>query len=191
MKYRLILICFAITLFGAGWVGLPDPPGAGDDSWVRFTFKGESYNLMHKMKLEAQAFRQRPQCNNACLDTMSNRYMLRKKYVEIIRQDDPLKPHLGIAFGFEFDETNGEFPYTPAYAVMQLKNFGWGGVEFSQRDTSNFTGVSNNVSDDLTIQVDSFINNRIYGRFSGLLISGAGPMAGIDSGAFQVLLYRQ
>jgi hypothetical protein len=143
------------------------------------------------MKLESQSFRQRPQCNNACLDTMSNRYIQRRHYVEIIRQDDPVKPHFGIAMGFEFDETNGEYPYTPSYAVLQLKDFGWGGVEFSRRDTSNYTGVSNNVSDDLTIQVDSFKHNTIYGRFSGLLISGAGPMSPIDSGAFQVLLYRQ
>jgi len=142
------------------------------------------------MQSGARAFSQRMQCNNRCLDTLSNRYLTTKQYVEIIRQDDPIRPHWGIALGFEFDENNGDYPYSPEFAVVQLKDFGWGGVEFSRRDTSNYTGVSNAVSDDVTIEVDSFYNDTIYGRFSGLLLSGAGPMAAVDSGAFKVFLYR-
>jgi len=111
--------------------------------------------------------------------------------VEIIRQDDPRDPHVGLAIGFEFDENNGEYPYTPAHAVIQLKNFSWGGVEFSQSDTLNFTGVSNNISDDVTLEVDGFVNDTIYGHFSGVLLSGAGTMASLDKGQFRAFLYRK
>ncbi|MCC7506943.1 MAG: hypothetical protein IT259_16680 [Saprospiraceae bacterium] len=111
--------------------------------------------------------------------------------MEIVRQDAPYNPRLGLALGFEFDEKNGEYPDTPAYAVMQLKDLGWGGVEFSTVDTLNYTGVSNNVSDDIFIEVDTFYRDTIVGRFSGLLLSGAGAMMPIDSGHFKVRLYRR
>lgn len=128
--------------------------------------------------------------SNAKLDTLSNWYDPEKKYVEIIRQDNAVNPATGMALGFEFDETNGEFPYTPSYAVLQLKNFGWGGVEFSPRDTLNYTGVSNEVSDDLTIEILDFQNDTITGTFSGLLLSGAGPMVPVEEGRFRVMVYR-
>jgi hypothetical protein len=124
------------------------------------------------------------------LDTLSNWHSPTRRYVEIVRQDDPHRPRIGIALGFEFDENNGEYPYTPAHAVLQVKDFGWGGVEFSRRDTMNYTGVSNAVSDDLHIEVTDFRNDSIFGHFSGLLISGAGPMAPIERGEFAVRLYR-
>lgn len=63
-------------------------------------------------------------------------------------------------------------------------------LEFSRRDSSNFTGVSNEVSDDIAVQVDGLKNDTIFGRFSGLLLSGAGTMAPVDSGYFRVLVYR-
>ena len=91
---------------------------------------------------------------------------------------------------FEFDEENGDYPYTPAFAVLQLKDFGWGGVEFDTRDTCNYTGVSNAVSDDLLIEIDDYRNDTIFGRFSGLLLSGAGGMAPLDSGHFAVRVYH-
>jgi hypothetical protein len=166
-------------------------PDTGPDKGIRFVFKGHPYHLNHKIRLGSNVFGNRPDCNNLCQDTLSNRLIQKRHYVEIIRQDDSKEPHVGIALGFEFDESNGEFPYTPSYAVMQLKDFGWGGVEFSRRDTSNYTGVSDNVSNDFTLEVDSFKNNVISGRFSGLLLSGAGPMASVDTGIFRILLYRQ
>ena len=128
--------------------------------------------------------------SNASLDTLSNWFSPSRSYVEIIRQDDPLDPRFGIALGFEFDENNGEYPYTPAFAKIQVKDFQWGGVEFSLRDTFNYTGVSNDVSDDLSVEVDGYRNDTIFGRFSGLLLSGAGPMAPIDSGYFRAFVYR-
>jgi hypothetical protein len=182
--FRLIvsgLILYLLSSFRA-W----DTPSGG----IFFRFKAQDYALTHTMQLDALAFRQRPQCNNRCLDTLSNRFLVDKQYVEIIRQDASAQPHWGIALGFEFDESNGEYPYTPANAVIQLKDFGWGGVEFSRRDTSNYTGVSNNISNDISVEIDSFINDTVYGRFSGLLLSGAGPMAVVDSGEFKVRLYR-
>lgn len=125
------------------------------------------------------------------LDTLSNVYNVRQHYVEIIRQDDPYRPTLGMAMGFEFDEENGEYPYLPSRAVIQLKDFGWGGVEFSARDTSNYTGISDEVSDDITLEIEGYRNDTIFGRFSGVLLSGAGPMAPLEGGSFRVRLFRK
>jgi len=142
------------------------------------------------MRREQNAPGHRALMTNAQLDTMSNWYSPTRRYVEIIRQDHPVLPHFGIALGFEFNGENAEFPYTPAHARLQFKDFSWGGVEFSPVDSCNFTGVSNEVSDDLTIVVDGYRNDTIFGRFSGLLLSSAGPMAQVDSGYFRVLVYR-
>ncbi len=128
---------------------------------------------------------------NRRLDTLSNWFDSEKNYVEVVRQDDPLQPQLGVALGFEFDEENGDYPYTPSQAIMQLKDFGWGGLEFSRSDTMNYTGVSNNISDDLVIEIDGFQNDTIWGRFSGLLLSGAGPMAQIENGTFRIKLFQK
>ena len=133
---------------------------------------------------------QRGGLTNAQLDTLSNWYSPEAKYIHIIRQDDDADPKLGLALSFEFDEENGEYPYTPARAVMQLKDFGWGGLEFSERDTLNYTGMSNDVSDDIQIEIDGFEGGIVYGHFSGLLLSGAGKMAPIEDGAFQMRVYR-
>ncbi len=129
--------------------------------------------------------------NTSKPDSLANVYYVEKSYVEIIRQDDPVQPHAGLALGFEFDERHADYPYTPSNAVLQFKDFTWGGMEFSETDTLNFTGVSNEVSDDLTVEIDSFRNNIISGKFSGLLLSGAGQMANLDSGYFRVRLYKR
>ena len=163
------------------------PPDGG----VRFRFKGKERVLTYPMRNEKSPFLPRGRHSNAELDTMSNCYFTDRNYVEIIRQDDPVRPKFGLAMGFEFDEANGEYPYTPAHAVLQLKDFGWGGVEFDPRDTCNYTGVSNAVSDDLQIEIDSFSNGMLYGRFSGLLISGGDKMAALEEGQFAVRVYRK
>jgi hypothetical protein len=186
---RWLTLCFwaanFICLLGAHPVPTMQEPG------IQFVFKGRAYQLQYKMQIGALTFGLHPNCNNACLDTLCNRLINNRHYIEIIRQDDPVHPKMGLALGFEFDEENGTYPYTPSYAVAQLKDFSWGGVEFSKRDTFNYTGLSNNVSDDLTVELDSFIHDTIYDRFSGLLLSGGGPMATVDSGSFKVKLYRQ
>lgn len=180
-----------ILLFAFGFWYANQSASDCPDCGITFTLKNTAYALRHPMRTGARHFGPKADCNNACLDTLSNRYMVGKQYVEMIRQDHAVQPGIGIAIGFEFDEENGEYPYTPAYAVMQVKNFAWGGVEFSRRDTFNYTGVVNDFSDDFEIAVDSFVYDTIYGRFSGLLISGAGPMAPIDSGRFKIPLRRQ
>ena len=157
---------------------------------IHFTFKNHSYHLTAGMKDSKGVYFPRGRYDDAKLDTLSNWYNPLTDYVEIIRQDDPLTPNMGIAIGFEFDEDNGEYPYTPARAVLQLKDFGWGGVEFSRRDTMNYTGVSNQVSDDLMIEIDGFQNDTIWGRFSGLLVSGAGAMAAVEDGRFRIRVFR-
>lgn len=157
---------------------------------ISCTFKNRDLILAYPMQPTAEAYRLRGRQATLKMDTLSNWYDSVKNYVEIVRQDHPTQPTLGIAIGFEFDEQNGEYPYTPSYAVLQLKDFGWGGVEFSKRDTLNYTGISNDVSDDLQIEIEDYRNDTIFGHFSGLLLSGAGPMGSIENGRFAVKVYR-
>lgn len=159
-------------------------------SGIQFTFKDQKLILLYPMRRDPGTLGRRAGLSNAQLDTLSNWYSPVRKYVEIIRQDHPLQPHYGIALGFEFDGEFNDYPYTPAYAKLQLKDFTWGGVEFSLVDSCNFTGVSNDVSNDLSIQVEGYQNDTIFGRFSGLLLSAAGPMAQLDSGYFRVFVHR-
>lgn len=175
-----------LILFLYVWPNLTEPAFSG----MSCVFKNERLNLSYRMQKERRPYRPSSGLTNARLDTLSNWFSASRNYVEIIRQDDPLKPHYGIALAFEFDAENAAYPYTPAFAKLQFKDFSWGGLEFSARDSFNFTGVLNDVSEDLSIQVDSFRNDTITGRFSGLLLSGAGPMAAIDSGRFRVAVYR-
>ncbi|MCC7245479.1 MAG: hypothetical protein IT269_07365 [Saprospiraceae bacterium] len=157
---------------------------------ISFQFKNREISLQHPMRSHLASRYLLPQkANDATLDTLCSRFDRSLNYVEIIRQDHARQPSLGIALGFEFDEEAEEYPYTPAKAVLQLKNFAWGGVEFSTQDTFNFTGVSNNVSDDLEIEVEGFRNDTIWGRFSGLLLSGGGTMTTIEKGRFRVRVY--
>ncbi|MFN0014311.1 MAG: hypothetical protein ACKVU2_07150 [Saprospiraceae bacterium] len=143
------------------------------------------------MRREKNAPGHRALMTNAQLDTMSNVYTLSRRRVDIVRQDHPVVPHFGVALCFEFDEKNTGYPYFPASATIQFKDFSWGSVEFSSTDSCNFTGVTNEVSDDLSIQVDGYQNDTIFGRFSGVLLSAAGPMAELDNGQFRVLIYRK
>lgn len=154
-------------------------------------FKHQNLELTAPMRLGRIGFIQQGGLTNKELDSLSNWYNPARGYVEIIRQESGPQPRYGIALGFEFDEENGEYPYTPSQAKLQFKDFSWGGVEFSQADTFNYTGVSNDVSEDLLVEVLGFDNDTIYGQFSGLLLSGAGPMTVIDSGYFRVRVYRR
>ncbi len=177
----LILLTAFYLAFSA-----PPPPEVG----LFFRFKNHDFSLRAPLRNSASRYFPRGRQNNAQLDTASNWFDPHRNYVGIIRQDDPVQPGIGLALSFEFDESNGDYPYTPEHAVVELKDFGWGGVNFGPRDTLNYTGVSNAVSDDLTVEIDSFQRDTIYGRFSGLLLSGAGPMASIENGRFMVRLYR-
>lgn len=182
---RLLVIAFFSLIFLAG-VPSADPPAG-----VGFRFKQRDMLLIHPMRKGKAGFLPKGNFSDKKLDTLSNWFDTEKKYVEIIRQDNPAQPTVGVAFGFEFDETNGEYPYTPEFVVFQLKDFGWGGVEFSNRDTMNYTGVSNAVSDDITLEVLGFQNDTITGQFSGVLLSGAGTMTEIEKGTFRVRVYRK
>ncbi|HMX38976.1 MAG TPA: hypothetical protein PKD78_01570 [Saprospiraceae bacterium] len=147
---------------------------------LRFPLRGQSI-----------PFFPRARHSNAQLDTLSSCYWVQRQYVEIIRQDDPTTPRLGVALGFEFDEEADTYPYTPSHAVIQVKDFRWGGVEFGQRDTFNYTGVANEISEDIQVEVDSFRNDTLYGRFSGLLLSGSDQMGALEDGVFVVKIYRK
>ncbi|GAB4490951.1 MAG: hypothetical protein OHK0019_10460 [Saprospiraceae bacterium] len=180
------LLLFAFMFFFIGGAQPPDPPDG-----IFFHFKKRKMLLLHPMRNGKTNYLPRGKFSDRKLDTLSNWFDAGKNHVEIIRQDHPMQPTIGMALVFEFDEENGEYPYTPAYAVLQLKDFGWGGVEFSPRDTMNYTGVSNAVSDDISIEILGFQNDTITGNFSGVLLSGAGTMASLDSGSFRVRLYRK
>lgn len=179
-------LLFALLL---GWVSSDH---LNEDPGIRFRFRNREYILQAPMRPARMTESMRARTNAAALlDTLSNCYYVSEQYVEIVRQDDPRRPQIGLALGFEFDADNGDYPYTPARAVLQLKNFGWGGVEFASNDTLNFTGISDNVSDDLDIQVDAYRNDTIIGHFSGMLLNGAGGLAGLEAGRFAVRVYRR
>lgn len=181
----IILILFSAFVTCLTAAVLPDW-----ENGISCTFKDRALLLAHPMRPSDDVLRQKGRRALEQLDTLSNWFSPSRKYVEIVRQDHPTRPTLGIAMGFEFDETNGEYPYTPAHAVLQLKDFGWGGVEFSHRDTLNYTGISNEISDDLQIEIEAYRNDTIFGHFSGLLLSGGGPMGNIEKGYFAVKVYR-
>lgn len=170
---------------------LPGSPPADPPNGISFRFKQRDMMLIHPMRKGKSSFLPRGNYSDKKLDTLSNWFDTKRKYVEIVRQDHPSFPSIGLALGFEFDEKSGEFPYTPEYAVLQFKDFRWGGVEFSPDDTVNYTGVSNAVSDDLSIEVLDFQNDTITGRFSGVLLNGAGAMTAIERGRFKVRIYRK
>jgi hypothetical protein len=153
---------------------------------LSFKFKGKTIDLVY---LASQNTIQKD-VHLYSNDTMSNLFFEDRNYIEIIRQSDSTQPRFGIALGFEFEEENGEYPYTPSRSVVQFKDFAYGGVPFENRDTCNYTGVSNEVSNDITIEIDAFENDTITGRFSGLLINGAGKMAAIEEGKFKIHLIR-
>lgn len=181
----LLIVLLAFLLVAASRMPGDVSPG------IRFVFKQREMLLLHPMRRSKMGYLPRGNFSDKKLDTLSNWYDPHRQYVEIIRQDNPTRPTIGVALGFEFDEENGEYPYTPAFAVLQLKDFGWGGVEFSERDTLNYTGISNAISDDISIEIIDFQNDTITGRLSGVLLSGAGTMAPIERGTFRVRLYRR
>jgi len=188
MRRLLFLLPLAL---GLGWAASQPFVPPTDPQGIGFQFRKANYVLEHPMRLGRNNVFQRGGLTNADLDTASHCFHLRRHYVELVRQDDPARPQMGLALGFEFDETTDEYPYTPARAVLQLKDFRWGGVEFGVSDTLNFTGVSDSVSDDLQISVDWYRHDTIAESFSGLLLSGSGQMVVIDSGWFQVKVYRR
>lgn len=166
-------------------------PEIAQEQGIYFSFKGQRYALTSSPVRPSAAGRRSSVSRYMQRDSSASRYDLQENYVEIIRQDDPVHPHFGLAFGFDFDEDTQSWPYTPVSAVLQWKDFTWGGIEFGATDTLNYTGVNNEVSNDLTVEIDSFVNNTISGRFSGLLINGRGDMDRLDSGYFCVRLYRR
>ncbi len=91
------------------------------ESGISCTFKDRELLLSHPMQPSPEVLKQKGRRAAEQLDTLSNWFSPVRKYVEIVRQDHPVRPTLGIAMGFEFDESNGDYPYTPAFAVMQLK----------------------------------------------------------------------
>jgi hypothetical protein len=167
------------------------PPMEDNLQGIGFTFREQPYRLEFPIRLGPRLLFQRGGLSNASLDTSSHCYYTARHYVEIVRQDHATEPTIGLALGFEFDPENGDFPYTPAHAVAQIKDFRWGGVEFGSNDTLNFTGVSNDVSDDIQITIEGFANDTIWGEFSGLLLNGAEQMATLDRGWFRVKVYRK
>lgn len=183
---RIALTCLmASTLWAMSLPSEPPLPCGG----IHFCARDQHLSLMHPLGRDPQA----PtylRSSRAKLDTLSNWYSPSRQYVEIIRQDHPTKPHYGLALGFEFREDADTFPYAPAYARVHFKDFTWGGLEFSLADSFNYTGVNNEVSNDLTIRITAFHNDTIEGYFSAVLLSGAGPMLHLDSGTFCVMLRR-
>lgn len=182
----ILLVCLSFLTINSK---TPDP--LPERQGVVFFWKGKQYHLKAPLKLEKTLVYQRGGLSAAELALTANCYYSDRQYVEIVRQDAAVQPRLGIAIGFEFDESNGEYPYTPAEAVLQIKDFSWGGVEFATLDTFNYTGVSNAVSNDFSLEILSWEQDTITGTFSGLLLNGAGDQAAIDNGYFKIGLKRR
>ncbi len=180
----LFLFVIPICLSWANWPILPQ-------NGVSFQLKGKKYQLSAKMRLATGGFGQRGGLARAYVDTVSNCFYINGNFIEILRQDHPMQPQCGIALGFEFHPDVDSFPYLPTRATVQFRDFRWGGVEFDAADTLNYTGVTNSVSDDIYFEVLSFRNDTVEGRFSGILLSGAGGMAQLDSGYFKARVYRR
>jgi hypothetical protein len=180
-----LLLLFPVWLF---WANGHIPPTRHG---ISFYFKGQRYDLNAKMRLNNGGFGQRGGLARTYMDTVANCYYTNGNFVEILRQDHPKLPINGIALGFEFEADTDTFPYYPTKATIQFRDFTWGGIEFDAADTLNYTGLTNSVSDDVFFEISSFRNDTIEGRFSGLLLSGKGDMAPIDSGYFRVRLYRR
>lgn len=180
----LVLSCWAASI---AYLSAPpkDPLPCGG---IHLSARGQRLSLLYPLGRDPKAPPYAARASRARLDTLSNWYSPARRYVEIIRQDHPIQPLYGLALGFEFSENVDSFPYKPAYARAHFKDFSWGGMEFSQLDSFNYTGVTNDVSHDLTLWILSFQNDTITGVFSGVLLSGAGPMLYVDSGQFCVLL---
>ncbi len=164
-----------------------NPPAC---SGIDFYARNRSFNLPYPLGKLLGAPAYGAHFYRARLDTLSNWYSPSRRYVEIIRQDHPVQPLYGLAIGFEFHHSVDSFPYKPAYARAHFKDFSWGGLEFGSADSFNYTGVTNEVSNDLTIRVTAFYQDTIRGVFSAVLLSGAGPMLHLDSGTFCAPLRR-
>ena len=188
MKNITISILTFVFLLSGSAFRLMEPSPEG----IFFRFKGSDFQLQSRTKAPSSRFVARSiEEYSSKADTFSNVLFSERQYVEIIRQDAAFEPNFGIALGFEFDERNGEYPYTPSHAVMQLKNFSYGGVEFSRTDTSNYTGVFNDFSADFRMEIDGFAQDTIFGRFQGVLVSGSGEMQLIENGSFKAHLLRK
>lgn len=188
MKSFYLLIFAACLLLAPAFSFREEVPSG---EFFNFKFKGKRHELAARSALDTTRFSAKSAMNDGRLDTASNIFYQSKNYIEIIRQDERIRPMVGVALGFEFDESNGEFPYTPARAVIQIKDFRYGGVMFEKRDSLNFTGVSNSVSDDLDIEILGFQEDTIVGQFKGLLLNGAGGMAEVREGKFKIKLFRK
>lgn len=188
MNLKLLLFALCVSSF---WAARKVPTETPPAEYITYIFKGKNYLLTEPNTFDTTRFSIHSRINDGRFDTLSNVFYEQKNYVEIIRQDFAIRPTVGVAMGFEFDETNGEYPYSPARAVIQLKDFRFGGVMFEKRDTLNYTGVSNDISDDLDIEIDGFEQDTIWGRFQGLLINGAGGMRDVTEGHFKIKLHRK
>ncbi len=185
-KYFLVLL-FGLVFFMSFALQNDERPA----EFLNYKFKGKNFQLTFSNRFDTTRFSAKSPNFEKRLDSLSNVFYQEKNYIEIIRQDFSMRPTVGVAMGFEFEEANGEYPYSPAHAVLQLKDFRYGGVMFEKRDSMNFTGVSNDVSDDLDIQIEGFENDTIFGTFQGLLINAAGGMAQVSDGKFRVRLVRR
>lgn len=121
----------------------------------------------------------------------SNAYFEDQNWVQIVRQDDFWNPTKGIGIGFSLHDELDSLPYRPDRVAMQFKDFLYGGQHFSQKDTANFSGIFNDINGDLKLEITEFENDTISGTFSGVLLSGSGKMAHLESGKFRIGLHRR
>ena len=164
-----------------------------DTSGISFQFKGKTIQLNERSYPDIEKVGVKGIASSSLerYDTSCNVFFEAENYVEIIRQDDKTQPSFGIAIGFEFSPGLDTLPYEIDQGVMQLKDFKFGGLQFSAQDSFNHTGVVNEFSQDFILIVTAFEKDTIEGTFKGVLLNGAGGLSHIENGQFRVGLMRK
>lgn len=187
--YTTFLLALALCLFPSA-----TPPLLVTDDQVEhlsFHLNRQPYHLNEKITPRPLEPSDDPEALAVEAEEESNLWLEDQDWVQIIRQDHRWNPTVGIGIGFSFSADIDTFPYQPEKVSIQFKDFTFGGTHFSKRDANNFSGVYNNISADIKLEVLSIENDTIEGVFSGVLISGSGKMAHLEEGSFRVGLVRK
>ncbi len=168
----------------------PRPPVEnGGEEFIRFRFQGREINLNERIRTLPEDCWGGWCQSNEQLDTLCNIYLGDKKRVKIIRQDDGFDPETGIGLLFQFDPAADSLPYLSPSARLQLVDFRFGGARGTQADRANYTGVTSDVSNDFKLQIEKMTGDTLIGTFTGVLVNGAGGMAQIEDGRFQIRVF--
>jgi hypothetical protein len=189
MKYKYLLLIF----FAAMLSNFSMPPTLVESSepegFIQFNFQGKTVDLHERIRVLPEDCWGGWCQTNEELDTLCNVFLPKQGRVKIIRQDDGYDPSMGLGLLFQFNPAIDSLPFESPSAKLQIVDFRFGGQRSSEADRANYTGVTNDVSSDLKLIIERFEDDIISGTFSGVLVNGAGGMASIESGRFNVRVF--